>query len=111
MHIISNLKIVRYSKGGTVYISNNILNKYLHLNCETLSFRKQQQLKNIFTMIPINSSKYMTETIFSRNIIYINDTLNNIAIVAFYTSIIFFVFAILLLMNFINITISNKRNK
>lgn len=113
--MIENVNIVGYSDEDIVFISSNILSDYLHKKCETykLYFKENniQTLELIFKNIPISNSKFTTETKYSSNIINIADTLNIISQVAFYFSIIFFVFSLILLVNFIGSTISSSKKQ
>lgn len=113
--IIEDIKIVGYSFDDTIYMSNDILEKYISDIKEVTKLivysDNQEELENIFTLIPINGNEFTTETIFSKNIIDTTNLLNNISIVAFYCSIVFLIFSIVLVINFISNTINDNKKQ
>lgn len=112
---IENVKIVGYTTEDTIYLSNNLLDKYMYPKYEInkLYFfeNNENKMEEIFTEIPLNHSKFTTETVFSNNIISIENTLNTVSQVALYASIIFFIFAMILLINFVSSTISSNKKQ
>lgn len=113
---IGNLKIVGYIDNGTTfYISNNILEPYIHGKYEIMKLyfneNNYDMLIKIFRNIPIDNSLYTTETSYSSNIISAIDILEKISLVSFYACIVFFIFASMLIINFIGITVTNNKKQ
>lgn len=113
--IIEDVKIVGYSFDDTIYMSSDILEKYIsdikEITKLLIYSDNQKELEHIFTLIPINDNEFTTETIFSKNIINTTYLLDNISIIAFYCSIVFLIFSIILLINFINNTINDNKKQ
>lgn len=112
---IPNLKIVGYTNSENIYIADNILNNYMHPKYEInkLYFFEDNfsKLEDIFTKIPVNYNEFTTETAFSDNIITVVEILDTIANIAFYASIVFFVFSMVLFVNFIIVAISYSKKQ
>ncbi|MDD3241943.1 MAG: ABC transporter ATP-binding protein/permease [Bacilli bacterium] len=113
---IVTLKIVGAIKDSSnIYLSDNIISKYLsdnkELNSILVKTNDKKELINIFNKFPIEDNKYMSTTIYAPTIYNINNMLTSISIVAFYASILFAIFAFFLLTSFIiNSIYYSKKN-
>lgn len=103
----SNIVIrgIQFTDEDTIYMANNIASELMkdNHNIKAVVFKSNniQDLTNLFTNFPSTNSKYYSETIYSNTINQISETLANISIFAFYASIVFGIFAFILLTNFI----------
>lgn len=111
-----NLKIVGINlNDDTIYMGNNIANEVMHNNSYPtaimLRSNNAKEIEKIFKNFPLENSKYYNVTSYSNIIIAISQSLNGLSYIAFYASIIFGIFALILLTNFIiNSITANKKN-
>ncbi len=101
--------------GENVYCSQNNISPVLKkkIQTENIIFKEQdrEKLTNDLTEFPIKNSKYTSKTIFSDIINSITDALVMISNVGFYASIVFGVFALLLIINYIGSSIADNKKQ
>lgn len=101
-------------KGINMYFSDKLLNQYIRGNNETSYIYTNEtdieKLENIFINFPQNNSKYVSQTIYTSDIIEIEKTVKWVEKIAYYISYPFLIFSIILFINFIVVSInSNKK--
>lgn len=100
---------------GPIYCSKDKIESVLIKKIQTknLVFREnnREQLIKDLTNFPIKDSKYVAKTIFSDIINTITDTLKTVSGLGYYASIIFGVFALILIINYIGSSIINNKKQ
>ena len=111
-----NIKIVgiQLEDTNTIYISNNIASDIMRnkfaLSGLILKSNNKNELNQIFIDFPIDHSKYVSSTTYSSSIDGVSNLLEGLSSFCFYISIVFGIFAFILLTNFIVNSISlNKK--
>lgn len=112
-----NIKIVgiQMEDNSTIYMASNIASEVMRKNsyCDALLLRSnnKEEIKQIFIDFPLNKNKYLSHTVYSLTIGAMSSILNGFSDIFFYLSVIFGIFAFILLTNFIvNSIYYNKKN-
>ena len=112
----NNIKIigVQLEDNDVMYMSNNIAQNLMKENINLVALvtkcNDRKKLEQILKLFPIDEEKYISTTAYSSTIKAVRQSLESICMIAYYASIIFGLFAFILLTNFIVTSIqSNKK--
>lgn len=113
---ISDITIIGIDAiGYEDYLSKNAIQKYMRDNKETkviyFNEKNENELEKLFNEFPPSNAKYISKTIYSNEIINVEKIVSKIKNIAYYSSFGFLIFAILLFMNFIIISINGNKKK
>ncbi len=99
------IKGIQFTDEDVVYMADNVAEDLMqdnhNIKAVVLKSNDLKKLTQLFTSFPNANSKYYSETIYSNTIYQISETLENISVFAFYASVVFGIFAFILLTNFI----------
>lgn len=101
--------------GITNYLSSDILSSYMRENKETMYIYFNEtnidKLEKIFDEFPAEDSKYISKTIYTKDIINTEKTVNYIKVIAYYLSFGFLFFSVILFINFMIASINSYKRK
>ena len=102
-------------KGINMYFPDKVLGQYIRENHETSYIYTNEtdieKLENIFIKFPQSNSKYVSQTIYTSDIIEVEKTVNWVEKIAYYISYAFLGFSTILFINFIVVSINNNKKQ
>ena len=104
---------IQLNDSNSLYISNNIAKDIMRDNSFISAIRvksnSRDEIKKIFVEYPIDNNKYISKTAYSDTILGVSNILEGLSNFCFYISIVFGIFAVILLTNFIVSSITYNR--
>ena len=112
-HDYEHVKIIGISFEDKNYLSTNLAKEVMKKNASLTSFISYEDdpevLERLFTDFPITGKKYAISTMYSEIIGQVSSSLKSLGTFAFYASLVFAVFAFILLVNFIVTSIYDNK--
>lgn len=90
---------------SSIYLASSIIDPYLSPRKDLVMLEvlesDQEKIQAYLTMFPYKTGKYLSNALYSEIVSELGGLLNTVQVVAFYSSLVFAVFSILLLVNYI----------